>query len=112
MIKELKIATASEAAVDWYNFCRDVCAQYFVDNPAVIGGPGLMVEIDKSKFGKRKYMYNRGRYTEGHWVFGGVQRITGEAFLVEVERRDADTLLPIIQQYNNNYKARDCHLLG
>ena len=52
MMKELKIA--SEAAVDWYNFCRDVCAQHFVDHPAVIGGPGLVVEIDESKFGKRK----------------------------------------------------------
>ena len=95
MMQEMKIA--SQAAVDWYNFTRDVCVQHFVDHPAVIGGPGLVVEIDKSKFGKRKY--NRGRLTEGHWVFGGVQRITGDAFLVEVQRRDAATLLPIIQKY-------------
>ena len=47
-------------AVDWYNFIRDVCAQYFVDNPCKIGGPGIDVEIDESKFGKRKY--NRGWY--------------------------------------------------
>ena len=31
-------------------------------------------------------------------MFGGVQRITGDAFLVEVQR-DAATLLPIIQKY-------------
>ena len=56
MMKELKIASE----VDLYNFCRDVCVQYCVDNPAVIGGPGLMVQIDKSKF--RKSKYKRGRY--------------------------------------------------
>ena len=37
---------------------------------------------DESKFGKRKY--NRGRTVDGHWVFGGVERMTGECFLVEV----------------------------
>ena len=95
MMKELRVA--EHTAVDWYNFARDICAQYFIDNPAEIGGPGLEVEIDESKFGRRKY--NRGRYREGHWVFGGVQRITGDAFLVEVEHRDAATLLPIIQRH-------------
>ena len=55
------------------------------------------MEIDESKSGRRKY--NRGRYTEGHWVFGGTERITGNSFLVEVEKRDAATLLPIIQHH-------------
>ena len=34
-----------------------------------------------------------------HWVFGGTERITGNSFLVEVEKRDAATLLPIIQRH-------------
>ena len=79
-------------AVDWYNFIRDICAQYFIDHLAIIGGPGVEVEIDESKFGKK---YNRGRQVGGHWVFGGTERITGECFLVEVEHRDAATLLPL-----------------
>ena len=41
-----------------------------------------------------------GRYSEGHWVFGGVQRITGSAFLVEVEKRNSETLLPSIDTDN------------
>ena len=45
---------ASATAVDWYNFLRDICIQYFIDHPAVIGGPGKEVEIDESKFGKRR----------------------------------------------------------
>ena len=60
----------------------------------MIGGPGVEVEIDESKFGRRKY--NRG---QGHWVFGGIERVSGKAFLVEVAQRDAATLIPLIQQY-------------
>ena len=88
---------STRTAVDWFNFIRDVCAQFFLDYTVKIGGPGIEVEIDESKFGRRKY--NRGRYVDGHWVFGGTQRITGDCFLVEVSRRDAATLMSIINQY-------------
>ena len=60
--KELQISEPT--GVDWFNFIRDVCAEYFKQNPVVIGGPGIEVEIDESKFGRRKY--NRGRWQEGH----------------------------------------------
>ena len=83
--------------VDWFNFIRDVCTQFFLDHPIQIGGVGSIVEIDESKFGRRKY--NRGRCIDGHWVFGGVERGTGNAFMVEVPNRTTQTLLPIIQKY-------------
>ncbi len=31
--------------VDWYNFIRDVCAQYLIDHAQKIGGVGKTVEI-------------------------------------------------------------------
>ena len=31
-------------------------------------------------------------------MFGGIERVTGNSFLVEVEKRDAATLVPLIQQ--------------
>ena len=86
----------NKTAIDRYNFARDVCTQYFIDHPAIIGGPGVKIETDDSKFGRHKY--NRGRVVDGHWVFGGMQRISGKCFLDEVKHRDAATLLPIIQQ--------------
>ena len=36
---------------------------------------------------------------DGHWVFGGMERGSGLSFLVEVDRRDAATLLPLITNY-------------
>ncbi|KAL5464012.1 hypothetical protein EMCRGX_G032969 [Ephydatia muelleri] len=45
---EVKVASAT--AVDWYNFIRDICIQYFIDHPAVIGGPGKVVEMSATSF--------------------------------------------------------------
>ncbi len=38
----------------------------------MIGGKNIVVEIDESKFGKRKY--HRGHRVEGVWVLGMVER--------------------------------------
>ena len=48
-------------------------------------------------FAWRNEMYHRSCYVEGKWVFGGIFRETKACFLVPVERRDKDTLLPIIR---------------
>ena len=36
---------------------------------------------------------------EGQWVFGGIEQDSRKCFLVAVERRDEETLLPIIQKW-------------
>eukprot|EP00731_Ephydatia_muelleri_P036036 Em0194g2a len=72
-----------------------VCAVYMDQiETEKIGGVGKVVEIDESKFGKRKY--NRGRRREGQWVLGGVERGSEEMFMQIVPSRDAATLLPVI----------------
>ena len=88
--------TSPETVSDYYSYyCREVCAETVVKNGATkIGGPGMTVEIDEGRFGKRKY--NRGRLVDGVWVLGWICRETKEVFLVPVEKRDADTLIPII----------------
>ena len=85
-----------------------------IDNSEKLGGPGVIVEIDESKFGKRKY--HRGHHVEGQWVFGGYERGTGRTFMVPVEDRSTDTLLPIIKEwilpgttiYSDCWRAYNC----
>ncbi|XP_037787789.1 uncharacterized protein LOC119583392 [Penaeus monodon] len=82
---------------DWASFCREVLISWCLDNESdQIGGPGEIVEIDESKFGKRKY--NVGRLIEGQWVFGGVCRKSRKFFFVPVQTRDSLTLLKVIKE--------------
>ena len=57
----------------------------------------VVVEIDESKFFNRKY--NRGKWKEGHWVFGGIERESGKCFLLEVEDRKKPTLEHFIKVF-------------
>lgn len=92
---------SSKTAVDWQNFFRDICTSAIssLEN-IVIGGPGMTVEVDESLVFKRKG--NVGRMLANEisetWVFGGICRETGEAFVVPVENRDSTTLLREIQR--------------
>lgn len=56
------------------------------------------MEIDESKFGKRKY--HTGHRVEGVWVVGGVERTAErKCFLVTVQNRNKETLNAIITKF-------------
>jgi transposase-like protein len=78
-------------------FCREVMLVYTERCSAKIGGPNKTVEIDESKFGRRKY--HRGHPVKGQRVFGGVERESGQLFLVPVQDRTADTILAVIRDW-------------
>lgn len=82
---------------DWNSFCREVTFDGMIVKKCLLGGVGRIVEIDESKFGKRKY--HRGHRVEGQWVFGGYERETGSCFLIPVEDRSSSTLLEIIKEW-------------
>lgn len=90
-----ELGLATNTICDWASFCREVLIEWSLKREGKIGGEGKIVEIDESKFGKRKY--NVGRILEGQWVFGGVCRETRKCFVVPVEKRDSDTLLAVIK---------------
>ncbi|KAG1660800.1 Protein SGT1 [Nymphon striatum] len=94
--EECKISSWS-TIVDWLNFIRDVCANCIIDHPVTLGGEDKVVEIDESKFMHRKY--HQGRFRDGHWVLGMVERGNNNCVMVIVPDRSAETLLPIIQQH-------------
>ena len=89
---------SEKTVVDWFNFCRELCVEVLEeDRYSQIGGEGIVVEIDESKFGKRKF--HKGKHVDGVWVFGGIERENKEnCFFVVVEDRSAAILLPIIEQ--------------
>ena len=97
--EELRIGS-QHTSTDWYQFCRDICGEVILDDSKQgIGGEGHTVEIDESKFGKRKY--NRGKRVEGQWVFGGIDTETKGIFLIPCpeNKRNADTLIPLIERW-------------
>jgi transposase-like protein len=85
--------------------CRDVCKRTLEMDQLMIGGPGLIVQCDESMMFKRKY--NRGRATGGRtmqanprrWVFGGYCVNQKKGFLFPVLRRNAETLIPLIEAH-------------
>jgi len=83
--------------VDWRNFAREVCLSVLEQDSEQIGGAGKFVEIDESKFGKRKY--HRGKRVEGVWVFGGIELESKRCFLEVVEDRSVAKLIPLIKKY-------------
>ncbi|PIO56247.1 hypothetical protein TELCIR_22354 [Teladorsagia circumcincta] len=96
--KEYELNVGHTSVIQWEQFFRDVCVEHFRRNPPIIGGFGCEVEIDETLVTKRKY--NRGRWVRRHqWLFGGIERGSGRAFLRLVRRRDASTLLRLIMKY-------------
>ena len=86
-----ELGLSRQSGVDWDSFCRQICEVTLMESSERIGGKGKTVQIDESKFGKRKY--HRGHHVEGQWVFGGIDNESRKCFLVAVEKRDEATLL-------------------
>jgi transposase-like protein len=95
----VNITTHSRPTITtYYNYFRDLIAFTIDQMDTKIGGKDIIVEIDESKFGKRKY--NRGHKVEGVWVVGGIERTPEKrAFAVTVPNRNEITLLDIISQH-------------
>lgn len=108
-----EIGISSKTTVDWFSFYREVLVHH-MECASKLGGPGVIVEIDEAKFGRRKY--NRGKRVDGQWVFGGIERESKRLFVIPVERRDKPTLLALIKKWihpgstihSDCWKSYDC----
>ena len=96
IVHELKVS--NKTAIEWCAFFRECCISRIIDNSTPIGGNGIEVEIDESKFGKRKYY--RGHHVEGQWVFGGREKYNKrQIFMIPVPNRKEKTLIPLIKKW-------------
>lgn len=63
-----------------------------------IGGENTIVEVDESKFGKRKC--NRGHVVDGVWVLGAVERTPERRiFLIKVADRTKPTIATLLKRF-------------
>ena len=75
-----------------------MCNYTVLEESEQIGGERVHVEIDESKFGKRKYY--RGHHVKGQWIFGSFKtKDKSKVFMFPVKKRNAATLLPIIGKW-------------
>lgn len=62
-IIEKQLRFGSSTVVDWSSFCREGIYDAMIVRKTKLEGHGHTVEIDESKFGKRKH--HRGHKVEG-----------------------------------------------
>lgn len=81
----------------WAHF-RQLVASTLEIEDTVIGGKDIIVEVDETKLGKRKY--NRGHRVEGVWVVVGVERTEArKVFIVPVDKRNTETLQDVVRRH-------------
>lgn len=95
---EMYFGFSDKTIASYFKYFRELVADSLDDNNFRIGGQNVVVQIDESKFGLRKY--HRGHRVDGVWVFGGVE-MTSErkVFLVSVPDRSEETLLMFIERH-------------
>jgi hypothetical protein len=92
------LSLSSATIVDYYGYFRALVGESLDTVDTTLGGPGKVVHVDESKFGKRKH--NRGRRIAGAWVIGGVEIGQGGKFFAEVvERRDRETIVDVLSRH-------------
>lgn len=89
---------SSPTITEYYNYLRQLVTDNLNFEDTMIGGENIIVEIDESKFGRRKY--HRGHRVEGVWVLGGIERTEErKLFLIPVPNRNEETLLNAISTH-------------
>lgn len=88
---------SSQTSVNWYFFIREGWIDHLIKSRAK-NWAGAVKSSRSTRQSSAAGKYNRGRVLEEQWVFGGIERGTGNSFLVPVDTRDADTLLRIIRK--------------
>jgi transposase-like protein len=82
----------------FFSHFRQLVSSALKEEDQEIGGPELIVEIDETKLGRRKY--NRGHRVDGIWILVGIERReNGKIFLIPLPDRSAATLTRLIAQH-------------
>ncbi|KFD46003.1 hypothetical protein M514_13120 [Trichuris suis] len=88
-----------KVALQWNSKMRSLALASLQRVPVAIGGPGQTVEIDETLFSRKKYNRGRAYQQVQQWLFGGICRETRQCFIVPVQDRSSDTLIPLIKEH-------------
>jgi transposase-like protein len=89
---------SEKTVVAFWGHFRQLVSQSLEEEDTIIGGEGVIVEVDETKLGKRKY--NRGHRVDGVWVVVGVERTDARrVFVIPVESRDSLTLQRVVHTH-------------
>ena len=85
------LGITSTTSVTWSSLCSKVLIHWANKTLGPIGGEGVIVEIDRSHFTKRKV---------GVWIFGGIERKSKKVFLLALScKADETTILGLIEKW-------------
>jgi hypothetical protein len=88
----------SETMCTHFKYFWELVADSLDEIDYCIGGPGVVVKLDESKFGKRKH--HQGHRIDGVWVLGGVEHtMERRLFLAVVSDRSLQTLEDVISKH-------------
>lgn len=99
ILKDIK-TISKPTIIKFYEKLRSLCEKYNNDNPILLGGEGIICQVDESLF-SHKSKYQRGRRSDNEiWVFGicDTSFIPARGYVEIVPNRSANTLLPIISR--------------
>jgi hypothetical protein len=88
---------SSETICVYIKHLHQLIAENVKEQDCILGGPGVIVEMDECKIAKLKH--HRGHPVEGAWVIGAVERTSERRFFCQVvESRDAVTINAFIER--------------
>lgn len=78
--------------VEWFKIFKEVCAYVIINFTKPVGGEGCFVEVNEYRLLSKE---------ESHdvWLLNGVDRETGQNFIIHVEDLDCEALWPILKNY-------------
>ena len=87
-----------KTVTSFYFYFSQLVASSLTEYDMVIGGENVIVEVDETKLGKRKY--HRGHRVDGVWVICGIERTPeSRCFCVAMDDRSAETIRDVISRH-------------
>ena len=89
---------SSNTITDYLGYFRGLVSETIDSDDMIIGGQGVVVQVDETKIGKRKY--HRGHRVEGAWVIVGVELTEQRLVFAEVvANRSAATIEDVLSRH-------------